>query len=179
MNADCVTPGNLFAGTHGAFQRHQHRRAARERKDNSGEMAGAVFKAKGKIPLAANFMADAASGQLRITFTNFDGFETGNKGMCRRNGGRALFDEVGRYLMRDPAHLLREALPGNYQASSRPRCTNLDRQAPLEATQTQTRIRCQPQQTDDHDKTRMKRVKFNTNLRNETSHRPTNASKSG
>lgn len=98
------------------FQRHRLGGPLAERKDNSGEMAGAVFKAKGKIPLAANFMADAASGQLRITFTNFDDFGSVTKNVPPERVDDALFDEIGRYLMRDPNSLLREALPDDYRS---------------------------------------------------------------
>lgn len=93
------------------FQRHRLGGPLAERKDNSGEMAGAVFKAKGKIPLAANSWPTRPASNLRITFTKLDDFGSVTKNVPPERVDDALFDEIGRYLMRDPNSLLREALP--------------------------------------------------------------------
>ena len=101
------------------FQRHRLGAPLAASKDASGEIAGATFKAKGRIPLTAVFGADAASGQLKMTFTNFDDFSTAVKTVGSDQVNEALYDQVGRYLMREPTDLMREVLSDNYRSQLR------------------------------------------------------------
>lgn len=103
------------------FQRHRLGAPLAATKDASGEIAGATFKAKGRIPLTAAFFADATSGQLRMTFTNFDDFSTVAKTVAPDQVSEALYDEIGRYLMREPTEMLREVLPEDYRSQLRAR----------------------------------------------------------
>lgn len=105
----------------GLFQRHRLGGPIAPRKDASGEVVGATFKAKGRIPLVATFAADAASGQLRLSFTNFDDLGVVVKSLAPDQIAEDLFDEIGRYLMREPTSFMRENLPENYRSQLRER----------------------------------------------------------
>lgn len=103
------------------FQRHRLGAPLAATKDASGEVVGATFKAKGRIPLTAIFFADTTSGQLRISFSNFDDFSTATKTVAPDQVNEALYDEIGRFLMREPTELLREVLPEDYRSQLRAR----------------------------------------------------------
>ena len=99
----------------GVFQRHRIGGMLAPRKDASGEIVGAMFRAKGRIPLSATFEANAETAQLRLSFVNFDGLGTGVKTVPAEQVDEALYDEIGRYLMREPNALMREDLPEAYR----------------------------------------------------------------
>lgn len=103
------------------FQRHRLGTALAAAKDTAGDIAGATFKAKGRIPLTAVFYADATSGQLKMSFTHFDDFATAVKTVAAEQVNEALYDEIGRYLMREPTDLMREVLSENYRSQLRAR----------------------------------------------------------
>lgn len=103
------------------FQRHRLGAPLAASKDASGEIVGATFKAKGRVPLTAVFSADATTGQLRMSFTNFDDFATAVKSVAPDQVNEALYDQIGRYLMREPTELLREVLPEDYRSQLRAR----------------------------------------------------------
>ncbi|MBL0163558.1 MAG: hypothetical protein IPP82_07925 [Xanthomonadales bacterium] len=103
------------------FQRHRLGAPLAAAKDASGEISGATFKAKGRIPLTASFFADAASGQLRMSFSNFDDFSAVTKTVAPDQVNETLYDEIGRYLMREPTEMLREVLPEDYRSQLRAR----------------------------------------------------------
>lgn len=98
------------------FQRHRLGGPLAARNDATGEMVGATFKAKGKIPLVASFFSDTASGQLRMSFSHFDDLATAVKAIPPERVDEALFDEIGRYLMREPTDLMREVLSDDYRS---------------------------------------------------------------
>lgn len=103
------------------FQRHRLGAALAPQKDATGEVVAATFKAKGRIPLTMRAAADTGSGQLRLEFTNFDELGTAVKMIAPERIDEALFDEIGRYLMREPTELMREALPEDYRNALRAR----------------------------------------------------------
>ena len=103
------------------FQRYRLGAALAPVKDASGEIVSATFKAKGRIPLEARLSADAASGQLRLSFSNLDDLGTVVGLVAPDRVGEALFDEIGRYLMREPNSLMRESLPDDYRDALRAR----------------------------------------------------------
>jgi hypothetical protein len=103
------------------FQRHRLGAPLAPRKDASGEVVGAAFKAKGRIPLIAKFTADTAGGQLRLSFTHFDDLGTAVKMVSPDQVGDALHEDIGRYLMREPTELMREILPEDYRNQLRAR----------------------------------------------------------
>ena len=101
------------------FQRHRLGAPLAPVKDATGEVVSATFKAKGRIPLTAVFSADTTTGQLRLTFTNFDDLAAATKNVAPENVNEALYDEIGRYVMREPTRLLREDLPEDYRSQLR------------------------------------------------------------
>jgi hypothetical protein len=103
------------------FQRHRLGAPLAPVKDSTGEIVSATFKAKGRIPLTAVFSADTMTGQLRLTFTNFDDLSAVTKNVAPENVNEALYDEIGRYVMREPTRLLREELPEDYRTQLRAR----------------------------------------------------------
>jgi hypothetical protein len=110
----------------GFFQRHRIGGMLGPRKDASGELVAATFRAKGRIALSAKFHADAESAQLRMTFVNFDGFGTTTKPVPAARIDAALFDEIGRFLLREPNALLREDLPEDYRRELRSKVQQLE-----------------------------------------------------
>ena len=103
----------------GIFQRHRIGGMQAPRKDVSGEIVAATFRAKGRIPLGAHFHADAESGQLRMTFSNFDDLGIATKSVAAAQVDEALYEQIGRFLLREPNTLLREDLPEAYRKQLR------------------------------------------------------------
>ncbi len=103
----------------GFFQRHRIGGMSAPRKDAAGDLVGATFRAKGRIPLAASFHADAENGVLRMTFSHFDGFDTIVKTVAADQVDAALYDQIGRFIVREQNALLREDLPEAYRKQLR------------------------------------------------------------
>ena len=110
----------------GFFQRHRIGGMLGPRKDASGELVAATFRAKGRIALSAKFHADAESAQLRMTFVNFDGFGTTTRPVPAAEVNARLFDEIGRFLLREPNSLLREDLPEAYRRELKSKVQQLE-----------------------------------------------------
>jgi hypothetical protein len=85
------------------------------KKDDSGEMVFATFKARGKMSLGVVISADAASAAAKMSFTNFDTLGTLSKVVPAAQFNEQLFDEIGRYIAREPSTLFREELPDDYR----------------------------------------------------------------
>ena len=103
----------------GFFQRHRIGGMLAPRKDTAGDIVAATFRAKGRIPLGAVFHADAESGQLRMSFSNFDGLGTTTKSVSPAQVDEDLYEQIGRFLLREPNSLLREDLPEAYRQQLR------------------------------------------------------------
>jgi len=99
----------------GFFQRHHIGGLTGPRKDASGDVIAATYRAKGRIPLGAHFHADIESAQLRMSFVNFDNLGTTVKSIPAALVDEALYEQIGRYLLREPNTLLREDLPESYR----------------------------------------------------------------
>ncbi|HVT31779.1 MAG TPA: hypothetical protein VHE32_03995 [Rhodanobacteraceae bacterium] len=99
----------------GSFQRHRIGGMQALRKDASGDVVAATFRARGRIPLCAHFHADTGSGQLRIRFDNLEGLGTVTKSVPAAEVGEDLYDRIGRFILRDSNTLLREDLPEAYR----------------------------------------------------------------
>ena len=110
----------------GAFQRHRIGGMLAPRKDGNGDIVAATFRAKGRIPLAAQFHADAETAMLRMSFTNFDGFDTTVKSVAPAQIDEAFYEQVGRFLVREPNTLLREDLPEAYRKQLRSKVQQLE-----------------------------------------------------
>ncbi len=103
----------------GAFQRLHLGGLLDQKKDANGEVASAKFNAKGRIPMSATFFADADSAMVRMNFVNFDSLGTATKNVVAAQLNEALFDAIGRYLMREDSNLFQEALPDSFRAQLR------------------------------------------------------------
>ncbi len=110
----------------GFFQRHRIGGMSAPRKDAAGDLVGATFRAKGRIPLAASFHADAENGVLRMTFSHFDGFDTIVKTVAADHVDAALYDQIGRFIVREQNALLREDLPEAYRKQLRSKVQQLE-----------------------------------------------------
>lgn len=105
----------------GAFQRYHLGGLLEPKKDGNGEVISAKFNAKGRIPMRATFLADADSAAVRMNFVNFDSLGTATKNVPAGQLNEALFDSIGRYLMREDGNLFQEALPDSFRAQLRTR----------------------------------------------------------
>ncbi|MGH8041105.1 MAG: hypothetical protein ACREPN_03560 [Rudaea sp.] len=103
----------------GAFQRLHLGGLLDQKKDGNGEVVSAKFNAKGRIPMSATFFADADSATVRMNFVNFDSLGTATKNVSSAQLNEALFDAIGRYLMREDSNLFQEALPDSFRAQLR------------------------------------------------------------
>lgn len=104
----------------GIFQRFHIGGVTITKKDAGGEVQAATVKARGRIVLAAVFVADADSGAVRMHFSNFD--QIGGQQVKTVTGeqfNESLYDEIGRYIAREPNSLFREALPDDYRKQLR------------------------------------------------------------
>jgi len=104
----------------GAFQRFHIGGITPTKKDASGDVIAATFRARGRIVLSAQFSADADSGLLRMTFGNFD--QLGGQLTKTATGeqfNEQMYDEIGRFIAREPNALFREALPDDYRKQLR------------------------------------------------------------
>jgi len=103
-----------------AFQRFHLGGFQASKKDVNGDVMSATFRAKGKIVSAASFNADADSASVRITLTNFDQLGgTQTKSFSSEQFTESLFDELGRYLVREPNNLFKEDLPEDFRKQLR------------------------------------------------------------
>ena len=97
------------------FQKYRLAGLQEFKKDDAGEMVQATFRARGKVPLSVLITADAASCTVRLNFTNFDALGTVSRMIGPGAFNESLFDEIGRYLAREPSNLFREELPDDYR----------------------------------------------------------------
>lgn len=122
-NEECPTVevqgANKVRTVAGAFQRYHLGGLTEPKKDASGEVVSATFKAKGRFTLSATFTADADSAMVKMNFVNFDGLGSTAKTVTPAQLNASLFDDIGRYLTHEPNSLLREALPDAYRLQLR------------------------------------------------------------
>jgi hypothetical protein len=109
----------------GFFQRHHIGGISAPRKDAAGDIVAATFRAKGRIPLAASFHADTEGGVLRMSFRHFDGFDTTVKTVAPAQVDESLYDQIGRFIVREASALLREDLPEAYRKQLRSKVQQL------------------------------------------------------
>ena len=101
------------------FQRYRLGAALAPRKDAADEVVAATFRARGRITLTAKFVAEASTGQLTMSFDNFDGFGSLVKRLPSDQVNASLHEQIGRYLTRQSSDLLREELPDQYRSQLR------------------------------------------------------------
>ena len=118
-NEECPTVevqgGSKVRTVAAAFQRYHLGGLLEPKKDASGEVVSAKFKAKGRIVQTAVFSADADSAAIKVTLTNFDALTTASKNFPASQFNDTLFDDIGRYLTHEPSALFREDLPDSYR----------------------------------------------------------------
>jgi hypothetical protein len=104
----------------GAFQRFHLAGLMDQKKDANGEVVAATFRAKGRMLSGALFSADANSGVVRLGFGNFDQLGGSlTKTLTADQFNEGVFDEIGRYLMREPNTLFKESLPEDFRKQLR------------------------------------------------------------
>lgn len=97
------------------FQKHRLAGLVEAKKDDAGEAAEATFRARGRVPMSATIVADAESGAVRMTFNNFEGFGTLSKTVVPAQFNDQLFDDLARFVAREPSNLFREDLPDDFR----------------------------------------------------------------
>lgn len=104
----------------GVFQRFHLSGLVSSRKDAAGEAIAATFRAKGRMSVSATFVADAETAQMRMSFVNFDQIGgTQTKTVAADQFNEVLYDEIGRYVVREPSSLFREVLSEDYRKQLR------------------------------------------------------------
>ncbi len=105
----------------GAFQRYHLGGLNDPRKDASGEVTSARFNAKGRITMTATFVGDIESAAVKMTFTNFESLGMVTKSVPGTQLNEELFDDIGRFLTREPNNLMHETLSDAYRMQLRSR----------------------------------------------------------
>lgn len=97
------------------FQKNRLAGLQEFKKDESGEITQATFKARGRIPLSITISADAESAVVRMVFNNFDAIGSITKTVGPAQFNEQLFDDIGRYIARETSGLFRETLPEDFR----------------------------------------------------------------
>jgi len=103
----------------GAFQRYHLGGLIDPKKDASGEVVSARFNAKGRITMTAAFLGEAESAAVKMTFTNFESLGMVTKTVAAAQLNDVLFDDIGRFLTREPNSLMHEVLSDAYRLQLR------------------------------------------------------------
>lgn len=93
------------------FDKHRLPALLEAKKDASGTINQAVFRARGKIPLSIVALAELSTGQIKLTLSNFEDLGTSIKTYTAENFNDQLFDQIGHYLARKDNELTKEKLP--------------------------------------------------------------------
>lgn len=102
-----------------ALQKARLSGMANPRKDSSGEIVEAQFRAKGKVQLTAHFVAEAATGQVKATFANFEDLGQFTKIYAPSQFNQELFETFALYITREDNALTKEAIPDRLRQSLR------------------------------------------------------------
>ena len=93
------------------FDKHRIPALLDAKKDASGAINQAVFRARGKIPLSIVALAELSTGQLKLSLSNFEDLGTSIKNYNAEQFNEQLFDQIGHYLARKDNELTKEKLP--------------------------------------------------------------------
>ena len=93
------------------FDKHRIPALLDAKKDASGAINQAVFRARGKIPLGIVALAELSTGQLKLSLSNFEDLGTSIKNYTAEQFNEQLFDQIGHYLARKDNELTKEKLP--------------------------------------------------------------------
>ncbi len=95
------------------FDKHRIPALLEAKKDASGAISQAMFRARGKIPLSIVALAELSTGQLKLSLSNFEDLGTSIKHYTAELFNEQLFDQIGHYLARKDNELTKEKLPDN------------------------------------------------------------------
>jgi hypothetical protein len=90
-------------------------------KDEAGEPASATFRARGRIDMQGEIEASAATSQIRMSFTNFEGYASIQRNFGPERLDESFFDGLGRYLLCQSASALKESLPEDVRSQLKAR----------------------------------------------------------
>ncbi len=93
------------------FDKHRIPALLDAKKDASGSISQAVFRARGKIPLSIVALTELSTGQLKLSLSNFEDLGTSIKNYTAEQFNEQLFDQIGHYLARKDNELTKEKLP--------------------------------------------------------------------
>jgi hypothetical protein len=92
------------------FDKHRVSGMQDVKKDASGVIQSATFKARGKIVIALVASTDIQSGLLRLQLSNFEDLSDSMKSYSAEQVDEKLFDLIGHYVARRDNELTREKL---------------------------------------------------------------------
>ncbi len=90
-------------------------------RDEAGDVVAASFRARGKIDLNGEIDASSGTGQVRVSFTNFEGYGTITRSFPPARLTEEFIDGLGRYLLCQSANVLRESLPEDVRSQIKAR----------------------------------------------------------
>jgi hypothetical protein len=93
------------------FDKHRINAIADAKKDATGAINQANFRARGKIPLSLHAVVDQNAAQLRLTLSNFEDLGVSVKLFSPEQVTDQLFDLIGHYVARKDNELTKEKLP--------------------------------------------------------------------
>lgn len=94
----------------GVLQQHRFSGMQDTAKDANGNVTAARFQARGRVPLNVTIAASRESGVARIQFLNIEAHGTSGRNLTADQLTPALFDSIGRYLMREDQSFARESI---------------------------------------------------------------------
>jgi hypothetical protein len=103
----CDNP-NRVRSVSTALQQHNLAGISDARKNANGEVQSATFRARGRIPLRISAQADIDSGQLRMTFHNFEGLGSSSRTLRAEDLNEKTFDALGRFITREETRFAQE-----------------------------------------------------------------------
>ena len=92
------------------FRRYGFEAMERAEKNEKGDLTKANFRAWGKVPMTATFVAEMQSDLLKMEFTNFDSFGTRKQSVRISELNDEFFDSIGKYIALQQNYILREAI---------------------------------------------------------------------
>jgi hypothetical protein len=92
------------------FQQHHLSGQQDPRKNANGDVTGAKFQARGRIPLKLTISADRESGLARMSFSNFEGLGQSSRSFAPDALNSDLFDALGRFIAREELIFAQESV---------------------------------------------------------------------
>jgi len=106
-----VTQGlSRYQAVKAVFDKHRVSGMQDVKKDASGVVQSATFKARGKVAISLVASSDSQSGALRLQLSNFEDLADSLKSFNANQVDEKLFDLIGHYVARRDNELTREKL---------------------------------------------------------------------